>query len=83
VSSDDTPSVTIHVTAGNPTDEEIAAVTVAVLGLGTGGAPAPVHRAPAWARAARFEAVGQTPFVASNDPRLTHRSTGALPSAAT
>ena len=47
------------------------------------GAPAPVHRAPAWARAARFEAVGQTPFVASNDPRLTHRSTGALPSAAT
>lgn len=83
MSSDDTPSVSIHVTAGNPTDEELAAVTVAVLGLGTGSAPEPVHRAPAWARAARFEAIGQAPFIASNDPRLTHRTSGALPPAAT
>lgn len=73
------PAIRITLSAGDPTDEELAAATVALLGL-AGGAPAPTPAAPpAWGRAARFEATGQAPFRTSNDARLQHRPTGALP----
>lgn len=64
---------------GSPSDEEVAAMTVAVLGLASGGPAPQPRRAPAWARASRLEAVGLAPFTASNDARLQHRPSGALP----
>lgn len=60
----------LHITAGSPSDEEVAAVTVALLGL---AAAAPHPSAPAesaWAVAARMEALGMTRFVSAADPRL-------------
>ena len=62
----------LTITAGSPTDADIAAVVATLSAIAAATpAPGPEDRAPAWARAARFEATGQhAPFTSAVDPRL-------------
>lgn len=65
--------VVIH--AGNPAVAEIAAVAAAVVGIAAARVPEDDSGGPAWARAARLEAVGQAPFTSAADarhPRTPH-----------
>lgn len=64
------PGLGITVTAGSPTDEEVAALAAVVAGLAAAQSPPEDRRPPAWGRAARLEALGQAPLVSSTDPRL-------------
>ncbi|HUG83324.1 MAG TPA: acyl-CoA carboxylase epsilon subunit [Euzebya sp.] len=66
----------IILTAGRPSTEEVAAVTAALAGMAAATPPPSASgRSPAWARAARQEAVGQAPFTDASDPRLQAPST--------
>lgn len=62
--------ICIEVTAGSPSPEEIAAVSVSLIGLTPSDGAPPPPRDPAWARAARLEAQGQAPLRSAADPRL-------------
>lgn len=70
----------IVIDAGDPDAEEIAALATALVDIAASHSPEQ-DRGPAWARAAKLEAVGQAPLTSATDARLRHLPSRANPPA--
>jgi len=59
---------------GTPSDEELAAMIVALTPVAAAAAPEAPRRASGWLRAARLEGVGLRPFTSVDDLNHYHHS---------